>query len=102
MSHVKLSSEFVKNKDYSTFHDNALWFVREKRDKMMHTVDEWEQLRDTASKIKEHTINHLAHYLSIFEQKAKENGIEIHWAEDAEEHNKIVLDIVKKLVPKNC
>lgn len=96
MSHVKLSSEFVKNKDYSTFHDNALWFVREKRDKMMHTVDEWEQLRDTASKIKEHTINHLAHYLSIFEQKAKENGIEVHWAEDAEEHNKIVLDIVKK------
>lgn len=99
-AHTKLASKFVKNQEYSTFHDKALWFVREKRDKMMYAVNEWEELRDTASKIKEHTLEHLAHYLSIFEAKALDNGIQVHWAEDAEEHNKIVLDIITKAKAK--
>lgn len=100
MSHAKSSATFVNNLDESIFHDQALWFVREKRDKMMHAFKEWEDLRNSASEIKLHTVKYLGHYLTMFEEKLKANGVQVHWAENAEEHNKIVLDIVSKAKAK--
>ncbi|MFN5332056.1 MAG: lactate utilization protein B, partial [Bacteroidota bacterium] len=38
-------------------------------------------------------------YLEKFEEKALENGIRVHWAKDAEEHNQIVLQILQS---KEC
>jgi L-lactate dehydrogenase complex protein LldF len=38
----------------------------------------------------------LGQYLVEFEAKAKANGIHIHWAKDAEEHNQIVYELVAK------
>lgn len=35
-------------------------------------------------------------YLLQFEQKAKENGVTIHWAYDAEEHNQLVYSILQQ------
>ena len=34
-------------------------------------MPEWEELRDLASRIKEHTLTHLDHYLEQFETNAK-------------------------------
>ncbi len=47
-------------------------------------------LRDAASAIKMHTLSHLADYLEEFERNAVANGIQVHWARDAAEHNAIV------------
>ena len=52
-------------------------------------------LRTLASQIKEHTLSHLAQYLEQFEQNAQANGITVHWARDAAEHNEIVLGLLK-------
>src|SRR4029078_6180655 len=47
-----------------------------------------------ASEIKEHTLTHLAHYLEEFEANATRNGVHVHWARDAAEHNQIVFEIM--------
>ena len=103
MTHPKAAAQFIKDKERARWHDKALWFVRQKRDKMASSVPEWEELREAASQIKAHTLSNLENYLLEFEKNAEANGIKVHWATDAEEHNKIVLDIlnqkkVKKLV----
>ena len=103
MKHSGNAKIFLKNVDRAEWHDKALWLVREKRDIEKDRIAEWEQLRNLASEIKEHTLSYLDKYLIRFEQQATKNGITIHWAEDAHAHNKIVLDIlenagIKKLV----
>src|SRR5260221_2546898 len=69
--------------------DERLWDLRQKRDREMHGIPEWEELRSLASAIKEHTLTHLDEYLDQFETNARANGIQVHWARDAAEPNKI-------------
>lgn len=96
IDHSTAASTFLKNKERVQWHDDALWFVRQKRDKMANDVPEWEQLRSLASQIKEHTLSRLDQYLEQFEQQAIAHGIKVHWAADAAEHNNIVLGIMKQ------
>ncbi len=63
---------------------------------MANSVPEWEQLREHASAIKMHTVSQLSHYLELFEKNAKALGVHVHWAESAEDHNRIVLEILQK------
>ncbi len=79
-----------------SWHDRALWFVRQKRDRAARTVAEWEELRQLASQIKAHTMSRLDHYLERFERNAVRNGIQVHWAADAQEHNRIVEGILAR------
>ncbi len=96
MSHATLAQEFTQNEDRAHWHDKALWFVRAKRDKCAHSLPEWEELRELASQIKQHTASKLGDYLEQFEQNAQRLGVMVHWAKDAAEHNQIVLDILQK------
>ena len=52
-------------------HDERLWDLRQKRDREMHGIPEWEELRALASAIKEHTLTHLDDYLEQFEANAR-------------------------------
>jgi L-lactate dehydrogenase complex protein LldF len=99
MSHPQEAAEFLKDSAKSKWHDDTLWFIRDKRDKMSHTVPEWEELRDLASSIKDNVLGNLADYLEEFERNATMNGIKVHWAANSEEHNEIVLSILKE---KEC
>ena len=76
-------------------HDERLWDLRQKRDREMHGIPEWEELRSLASAIKEHTLTRLDEYLDQFEANARSNGIHVHWARDGAEHNQIVHDILR-------
>lgn len=93
--HTKVAAAFLHDKEKAEWHDNALWGVRLKRDRMAGSLPEWEDLRDMASAIKKHTVTHLDKYLEQFAANASANGIIVHWAEDADEFNAIVLDILK-------
>ena len=86
--------KFIKAKDHIEFHDKRLWDLRQKRDRESEPMPEWEELRTLASAIKEHTLTHLADYLEEFEANANANGVHVHWAKDAAEHNQIVFDIM--------
>src|SRR5690606_6757684 len=93
--HPQLAQKFVANQPRAHWHDQALWFVRAKRDRAARSVPEWEQLRATASQIKAHTLSRLPEYLEQFEANARRLGAHVHWARDAEEHNRIVLKILQ-------
>ena len=93
--HTKAAAAFLQDKEKAEWHDNALWGVRLKRDRMAGSLPEWENLRDTASEIKTHTLSHLDEYLERFTANARANGVIVHWASDADEFNTIVLDILK-------
>ena len=57
-------------------------------------MPDWEALRERASAIKEHALTHLDEYLVQFEENATRNGMQVHWARDADEHNRIVHGIL--------
>lgn len=96
MKHAALATEFVRNRTRAQWHDQALWFVRARRDTAMQQIPEWESLRQHAAAIKAHTLAHLAEYLEQFERAATARGAVVHWAKDAAEHNHIVHDILQR------
>src|SRR3981189_886328 len=89
------AARFIAATEHEKMHDERLWDLRQKRDREMHGIPEWEELRSLASAIKEHTLTHLDEYLDQFEANARSNGIHVHWARDAAEHNKIVHGILR-------
>jgi L-lactate dehydrogenase complex protein LldF len=95
-THAALSEAFNTDEKRVNWHDETLWWIRQKRDRMAWQVPEWEQLREAASQIKHNVLSNLSDYLIQFENKAKENGVTVHWAADAREHNEIVLRIVQQ------
>ena len=101
--HSRSAEAYLQNDAVVTRHDKTFFGVRQKRDRMARSLPEWEDLREAASQIKKHTATHLADYLELFESNALKNGVHVHWAKDADEYNRIVLDIlsqhqVKKVV----
>jgi L-lactate dehydrogenase complex protein LldF len=94
VDHAANAAAFTADAARTTWHDEALWFVREKRDRAAGSVPEWEALRERASAIKEHALTHLDEHLVQFEENAVRNGMRVHWARDAEEHNRIVHGIL--------
>ena len=94
--HSENASAFVADDGRAHWHDQSLWFVRSKRDKAAATLPEWELLRQRASEIKLHTMSRLADYLEEFERNATKLGATVHWAKTTEDHNRIVLEILRK------
>ena len=93
--HAKKAEEFLQNPEKVTRHDQTFWSVRAKRDVLAYQLEEWEQLRESASQIKKHTVTHLADYLEEFERNAIKNGAIVLWAKDADEYNEIVMQIMR-------
>jgi len=91
---TEAAERFIASPEHEKMHDERLWDLRGKRDRQMHSIPEWEELRELASAIKEHTLTHLDQYLEQFEQNARANGVHVHWAKDGNEHNQIVHGIL--------
>jgi L-lactate dehydrogenase complex protein LldF len=96
MDHAKSAARFAADEARTHWHDQALYSLRAKRDRAAATIPEWEQLRETAARVKEHTLSRLAEFLEEFERNARKNGIQVHWARDGEEHNAIVHGILAR------
>jgi L-lactate dehydrogenase complex protein LldF len=94
MEHARRAAGFAADEDRAHWHDGALWVVRQKRDRMATELPEWEALRERAACIKAHTRARLADYLEQFEREATARGAKVHWARDADEHNRIVHGIL--------
>jgi L-lactate dehydrogenase complex protein LldF len=95
MDHSVAAAAFVARGEHAHWHDQALWFIRAKRDKCAHGLPEWETLRERAGAIKQHAITHLADYLEQFERNAQRLGAVVHWARDGAEHNEIVAGLLR-------
>lgn len=64
-----------------------------KRAAAVAALPEFDQLRDRAREIKNHTLVHLDLYLEAYERKVLAAGGHVHWAESAEDARRIVMDI---------
>ena len=89
------AAEFIHQDDiHLPYHDKNLWAAKIRRETTAATIPEWENLRDLASQIKEHTLTHLDQYVQEFVEKATARGVHVHFAKDAKEHNEIVYQIL--------
>lgn len=95
IDHNEAAKRFIHAVQHEKMHDERLWDLRQKRDGQMHIIPEWEELKELASQIKQHTLANLPEYLEQFEANAKAHGIHVHWARDGAEHNQIVYGILK-------
>lgn len=93
--HAALAGQFNQDEQRVNWHDETLWFVRMKRDRAANQLPEWEDLREAASEIKTNVLDNLHYYLTTFEEQAQKNGVIVHWAYDAAEHNTIVGNLIK-------
>lgn len=75
-------------------HDAGAWHLRAERDAAVAGVGDFENLRSHASAIKAHTLDHLDRYLEEFEEQARDAGAVVHWAETADDHNRIVHELL--------
>ncbi len=69
----------------------------------MLEVDNLEAIRTAAAAIRDRSLAHLDSYLMAFEERAMACGTQVHWAETAQDVNRILIDIarahhVKKIV----
>ena len=67
-----------------------------KRRLAMDALPEYEALRERAVAIKNHTLEHLDYYLERFEAEVIRQGGRVHWAETAEDAQRIVVDICRQ------
>ena len=95
-THSSLAAVFNKDEPRVDWHDQTLWWVRKKRDIAAAKVPDWEVLRDMASRIKDNVLSNLSGYLRQFEKEALRNGVVVHWAADAMEHNQIILSLLQQ------
>ncbi len=62
----------------------------------LYGQDRWEALRQAGHDLRLHTMTHLDVYLNLLEERVQEAGGRVHWARDAEEACRIVLDIAQQ------
>ena len=74
---------------------HATHTIRGKRERVVAEVPEWEALRVAGAEAKDEALTHLGDYLEQLEASLTANGATVHWARDAQEANRIVLDIVR-------
>ena len=96
LSHPEAAARFVADDARAHWHDQALWWVRKKRDVASSAVPDWEALRDAAAGIKAHTLSRIGDYLEEFERNATARGAKVWFARDAAEHNAVVHGILSE------
>jgi len=69
--------------------------IRAKRAAVVSELPDWEQLRLAGQAIKTETMRHLDRYLEQLESQVAARGGVVHWARDAVEANRIVVDLVR-------
>lgn len=74
--------------------------IQSKRFRVVIEMPDWQQLRDSGQRVREHTLEYLDTYLEEFEQRCTAAGGHIHWARNAEEANRIVVELAQNETKK--
>jgi L-lactate dehydrogenase complex protein LldF len=75
---------------------HAIDVIQTKRGKLVAEKADWQELRTSADAIRTHVLENLGAYLEQFEERCTAAGGTVHWAADAEEARRIVLDILRE------
>ncbi len=68
--------------------------IQAKRALLVAEKTDWQELRSAASRIKDEALDHLGAYLEQFEERCTAAGGVVHWAADAAEARRIILEIL--------
>jgi L-lactate dehydrogenase complex protein LldF len=74
---------------------NATGTIRDKRERVVAELRDWQELRDAGSAIKADVMANLDGYLLQFEQALQAAGATVHWARDGAEACQIVADVAR-------
>jgi L-lactate dehydrogenase complex protein LldF len=85
----------VENKQLRSNLRHATHTIRDKRTRVAAELSNWEELREAGREIKDRTLRHLDFYLEQLEANLTARGAQVHWARDAEEANRIIIELVK-------
>lgn len=69
--------------------------IRNKRADVVGEVDDWQALRSAGEAIKNRTLRHLDQHLETLEASLERAGATVHWAADAAEANRLIVDLVR-------
>ncbi len=72
---------------------HATEVIQNKRARVVGEMPDWQALREAGKRIREHTMQHLDAYLLQFEENCTRAGGQVHWARDAEEARRIVVQL---------
>ncbi len=97
-SHAFLENahEALQDADKAKRRELLATFMPLVRDAAMDNFGHFEDLRQHVKQLRQHSLENLDHYLTKFEQEAVQNGNRVHFAEDGNELNSIVLDICQQ------
>lgn len=70
--------------------------IQAKRGRMVAERDDWQDLRESGSQIRQHTLRYLDQYLEEFERNCTAAGGHVHWARDGKEACAIVTRLAKE------
>jgi len=85
----------VRDTEHRAFVRRALGGYYQTRDTQKARYRDWEHARDAASVAKWSAVNRLDELLPRFEAAFTANGGVVHWARDAEEARRIILDLLR-------
>lgn len=71
-----------------------------RRAEAIDRLPEFDQLRDAAKAIKDHTLAHLDLYLEQYESRVKEAGGHVHWCRTGQDAREKILEICRKVGAK--
>ena len=74
---------------------HATEVIQAKRGRVVTEMPDWQALREAGRALRSHTVAHLDLYLEEFERNCTAAGGVVHWARDAEEARRLVVDLVK-------
>ena len=66
------------------------------RANVIRELDNFEDIREAAKRVRDDALENLDFLLEEFERNATANGAKVHWAENSQEMNQLVLDIARK------
>lgn len=72
--------------------------IQSKRARVVSEMPDWQALRESGKRIREHTMKYLDSYLLQFEENCGRAGGKVHWARDAAEARKIVVDLARQAI----
>ncbi|MGN8554886.1 UNVERIFIED_CONTAM: LUD domain-containing protein, partial [Microbacterium sp. SLM126] len=74
----------------------AMDFLQQKRAVQFPDGDELERLRDLGEAVRQHALAHLPDLLTELEANLTRAGVQVHWAETADEANAIIHSIAQR------
>ena len=74
---------------------HATEVIQAKQARVVNEMPDWQALREAGRALRSHTMAHLDVYLEDFERNCTAAGGVVHWARDAEEARRLVVELVK-------